>query len=70
MIFPSPSTADALFVMFTDRMRNELREKVWWLVEIVFCEVYEVTVRIYFISEKNQINNFVTTYTHRTVKNK
>jgi hypothetical protein len=52
MIFPSPSTADAIFVMFTERMRNELRKKVWWLVEIVICEVYEVTVRIYFTSGK------------------
>jgi hypothetical protein len=32
--------------MFTERMTNVLREKVWWLEEIVICEVYEVSDRI------------------------
>ena len=29
MIFPSPSTAYVIFVIFTERMRNVRREKVW-----------------------------------------
>ena len=42
-------------------MRNVLREKGWWLEEIVICEIYEVTVRIYFTAGENHLNNFVTT---------
>ena len=66
MIFPSPSAAYVIFVMFTVRMGNVLRGKFWWLEEIVICEVYEVSVRIYFTSGENHLNNFVTTC--RTVK--
>jgi hypothetical protein len=49
-------------------MRNVLREKVWWLKEVAICEVYEVSVRIYFTTGEKHLNNFVATC--RTVKSK
>jgi hypothetical protein len=66
--FPLPSAVYAIFVMFRERMRNVLRGKVWWLKEIVICGVYEVSVRIYFTSGENYLNNFVTAC--RTLKSK
>jgi len=51
--FPLPSAAYATFVKFTDKMRNVLREKVWWLKEVAFVKFMKCLSGFILQQEKN-----------------
>jgi hypothetical protein len=65
-----PITLDSLCYICNVHGENAIYTsgKIWWLEEIVICEVYGVSISIYFTSGENHLKNSVITC--RTAKSK